>query len=71
MSLNAASVELSNALKKVRLRWEDAERHWQDAVRAEFETRFWTPLVLQTEGTVQAMDQLTTILLTVRRDCGP
>ena len=70
MSLNAASVELGNALKKVRLRWEATEQHWRDAVRQDFEARYWAPLLQQTQATLQAMDQLAPVLLAVRRDCG-
>ena len=69
MSLNASAVELTNALKTVRLLWEEARAEWDDAVARDFEARWWAPLEAQVRATVGAMDRLAPVLGRAREDC--
>ena len=69
MSLNAASVELTDGLKTLGEIWEETRAVWTDGVAAEFESRFWVPLAAQTNDAVNAIDRLGTLMAQVRRDC--
>ena len=69
MSLNAAAVELTNALKTVRLLWEDVRAEWDDPVARDFEARWWGPLDSQVRAVVGAMDRLTPVLNRAREEC--
>ena len=69
MSLNAASVELANALKTVRLAWEEVGAVWDDPVRRDFEAQRLVPLVAQVETTLQAIDRLAPVLARALREC--
>ena len=69
MSLNAPAVELTNALKTVRLLWEEARAEWDDAVARDFEARWWAPLEGQVRAVVGAMDRLAPVLNRAREEC--
>ena len=69
MSLNASAVELTNALKTVRLLWEEARAEWDDSVAHDFEARWWAPLDAQVRAAVGAMDRLAPVLGRAREEC--
>jgi hypothetical protein len=70
MSLNSASVELTDGMKTLGGVWDETRAVWDDAVALDFEQRFWTPLEAQTGDAVGAMDRLAVVLAQVRRECG-
>jgi hypothetical protein len=69
VSLNAAAVELTNALKTVRLLWEEARAEWDDSVARDFEARWWAPLDAQVRAVVGAMDRVAPVLSRAREEC--
>ncbi len=69
MSLNAASVELTDGIKTLSEIWESTRVLWTDGVAQEFEQRYWRPLEGQTTDAVAAMDRLAILISQVRRDC--
>ncbi len=69
MSLNAASIELTDGMKTLGAVWDETRAVWTDGVAKDFEERFWLPLEAQTRDAVGAIDRLATLLAQVRRDC--
>ena len=69
MSVTSAAIDLSNALKTIRLAWEEAQTEWNDAVSRDFEADRWTPLENQTVAVIQALDRLAPTLARAARDC--
>ena len=69
MSVTSAAIDLSNALKTVRLAWEDAQAEWKDSVSRDFEVNQFDPLESQTRAVIQAIDRLAPILARAVRDC--
>jgi hypothetical protein len=69
VSLHAGWAELNDALKELRLRWEDTRAGWKDAAAADFEEHHWNPLVAQVDATLRAMDRLSPILIRAQREC--
>jgi hypothetical protein len=69
MSLNSASVELTDGMKTLGTVWDETRAGWTDPIALDFEQRFWTPLEAQTGDAVGAMDRLAVVLARVRSDC--
>jgi hypothetical protein len=69
MSVTSPAIDLSNALKTVRLAWEEAQTEWNDAVSRDFESNQWVPLDGHTRAVIQALDRLAPILARATRDC--
>ena len=69
MSLNTASIELSNALKSLHVLWDEARTGWTDSVRQDFEARHWDPLQAQARAAIQPMERLAPILARAQREC--
>jgi hypothetical protein len=71
MSLTAGSLELSAALKDLRVLWEQTQTAWDDIVRHDFEANYWAPLESQLMAVLRAMDRLAPVLAQARRECSP
>ena len=69
MSVTSPAIDLSNALKIVRLAWEEAQTEWNDAVSRDFEANQWVPLDVHTRAVISALDRLAPILARAMRDC--
>ena len=69
MKIDAGRGRLYDALKQLRLRWEDVLPHWNDSVRVEFENEVWQPLEQLTTDALRAMDQLAQVFQEARQDC--
>ena len=69
MNLSASWIELNDALKNMRILWEETKSGWKDAVSQEFDERYWTPLDNQVVATLRAMDRLAPILARAQREC--
>ena len=70
MSLSGNSMELSGALKNLRILWEETKAVWNDPVRRSFEEQQWIPLERRVLAGIHAMDQLAPVLDKVRHECG-
>ena len=62
-------MELNNSLKAAREVWDDAQTVWKDAVCRAFEQDYWEPLEAHIESTLQAMEQLNSVLARALYDC--
>jgi hypothetical protein len=69
MSLTSAAIDLSNALKTVRLAWEETREGWRDPVARDFEVNQWDVLENHVLAVISAMDRLTPVLSKALRDC--
>jgi hypothetical protein len=69
MKIDAGRGRLYDALKTIRLRWDEVAVHWNDSMRQEFEEKIWTELEQLTLDALRAMDQLGQVFQQVRQDC--
>ena len=69
MSLQTPSLELANALKVARVKWEAVRDGWRDAVARDFQERQWEPLVADVEAAIEALNRLSPVLDRARREC--
>jgi hypothetical protein len=69
MMLDGGHGMLSSALKTVRVRWEEVEGHWNDAMRQQFEAQVWRALEEYTATALEAIDQMQVVLAQMQRDC--
>jgi hypothetical protein len=67
--MSAGSTKLQYALKNLRLRWEETQEMWSDAVRVDFETRHLHPVETQVSATVRAMEKIDEIMLKMKQEC--
>lgn len=70
-SASTGIIQLRDALKNLRLKWEDSAGHWNDDVRRSFDEEYLSPLEAQVRATLQAMEQLSQMLISARQDCQP
>jgi hypothetical protein len=69
MTLNTGWTELNNALKELRLQWEETKAVWTDRVCQDFEEHHWNPLEAQVVATLRAMDRLAPVLTKAKQEC--
>jgi hypothetical protein len=69
VNLSTSWIELNDALKNMRLLWEETKAGWKDPVSQDFEERYWVPLENQVVATLRAMDRLAPILARAQREC--
>lgn len=69
MNPEAGRGKLYNALKALRLQWQQMAEQWGDAPRAEFEAQVWDPLDGLSADALRAMDQLAQLFQRIRQDC--
>lgn len=69
ITLNTGWAELSNALKNLRICWDENSPAWKDAVRQEFEKEHKEPLETQVATTLRAIERLSELLIRAQNDC--
>lgn len=69
MSISTAAIDLSNAMKNVRLAWEEAREGWKDSVARDFEANQYDRLEGRVRGVLSAVDRIAPILAKALRDC--
>ena len=69
MDLSAGSAKLHFALKTLRIRWEEVQGDWKDAVRVDFEENHLKPLELLMSATLGAMGRLDQVLAKAQKEC--
>lgn len=70
MSVFAGRSQLYDALKVLRVRWQDAQDHWRDEIAQEFEEQYQAVVDSSTMTALEVMDRLEVVLKAIRRDCG-
>lgn len=68
MTVGTGLVQLQEAIKQLRVQWEQVQLHWKDPVQREFEREFLIPLELQVASTHQAMEQLAQLITQAEQD---
>ena len=68
-SASTGIIQLRDALKQLQLKWEEGCIYWTDDVRKQFYKDFLDPLEHQVRATLQAMDQLSQMLVNAAQDC--
>lgn len=68
MTIGTGIVQIQEALKLLRAKWEETQRHWNDPVGREFEKKFLDTLEMQVKQTRQAMEQLANLLQQAHQD---
>jgi hypothetical protein len=66
---SAGSVRLREALRTLRVKWEESQSDWNDGVRREFEERYLEPLEPRVLATVNSMANLLQVLAKAQQDC--
>lgn len=69
MGMQEARGTLAKAFKDLTLRWNEARAQWDDAQAEQFEETYLRNLESDLKVAASAMDQLSTVLHQVRRDC--
>ena len=69
MHLNTGWVELNDALKKMRLLWDETKQEWNDPASRDFEEHCWQPLETHVVSALRAIDRLAPVLARALRDC--
>ena len=68
MTVGTGLVQLQEALKNLRVHWEQVQLHWKDPVQREFERDFLIPLEMQVAATHQAMEGLANLITSAEQD---
>ena len=61
--------KLRDALKTLRAAWIQADPHWRDSVRDDFEKNYLEPIDLQTLGMIEAVGRLAEIIARAEHEC--
>ncbi|MGH7213576.1 MAG: hypothetical protein ACREIT_02250 [Tepidisphaeraceae bacterium] len=69
MGVHEGRGQLSKAMKELMLHWAETKSSWSDPRGEEFEKKYLEPLEQSLRGAAGAMDQMATLLATIRRDC--
>lgn len=69
MSVANNATNLLQALKDLRIEWEQAREHWRDGKCAEFDRDYMENLPSDIARAATAMKELDAILKMVRNDC--
>ena len=69
MHLTSSAMEMSAALKTLRLLWEETRAGWNDPVSWDFETNQWQTLETRVSAALRAMDVLAPVIMRAQKDC--
>lgn len=61
---------LGRAMKDLNIRWAEARMSWLDKQAEDFEKEHLVPLQRDLAQCVNAMDQMASLLNTIRKECG-
>jgi hypothetical protein len=59
--------QLKDAQLRVRNKWKVTILHWNDAVRREFESQHWEPIMRQSTVTFQEMEKMAEVLKSAKQ----
>lgn len=65
--LRALAEQVSTALSRLRLEWEQSLAVWDDRVRADIERNYWLPIEQHTCTNQQRMDELGVVVAEARQ----
>ena len=61
--------KLRDAIKSLRAAWQQADAHWRDVVRDDFEQNYLEPIELQTRGMIEAVGHLAEVMARAEHEC--
>ena len=67
--LSIISSSLHFAAKTLRIRWDDTQQVWNDAIRQNFEETYLAPLEPQVVITLKAINRLAQVLARATEEC--
>lgn len=70
MSAQVAKANMIDAMKKLRMRWNDIRNRWQDDAALKFEREVIDPLEPAILQACRGMEHVGELMHQVRRDCG-
>jgi hypothetical protein len=68
MGMHEGRAQSAKAMKDLAMRWSDTKVQWNDATTKAFEARFLTNLEMDFRQALGAMDQMSQVLMKIRRD---
>jgi hypothetical protein len=69
MGLFEGRGNLSKGMQKVRMKWSGTRMGWDDKVADRFEERWLRPTEAELRTALAAMDHVTALISTIRREC--
>jgi hypothetical protein len=69
VDVSTGSTKLRNALRTLRVRWEDTQNDWSDPVSRDFEENHLAPIEPRVLATLHAMTTLVQVLSKAQQDC--
>jgi hypothetical protein len=64
-----AKAQLTKATKKLLLKWDDANEHWDDTVSRSIEKKHIDPLRASVRSAIAAMDNMGELLARAEQEC--
>jgi hypothetical protein len=69
MGMQDGRARIGKTLKELMAHWRETHSQWNDSTSATFESRFLTPLEVDSRQAVSAMEGMGQILQQIKRDC--
>ncbi len=69
MSARTSAAQLAQAMKELSLEWNRAREQWADSRSRDFEKKYLAELPLHIDRTVDAMEEIETLLKKIHADC--
>jgi hypothetical protein len=69
--LGAGAGRLQDAMKTIRLRWEETTEVWNDVRRAEFDAKYMEPLEPHVRSTLERLRKLAQVYHQACQECKP
>jgi hypothetical protein len=69
MALYESRGQLGKMMKDLLVRWHETKMNWDDARAHQFEERFIVPLEKDLRQAISAMDQMGTLISSIKNDC--
>jgi hypothetical protein len=67
--MHESRAKIGAAIRDLRTHWSNTKIHWTDSNSERFQEEFLEPLEMDVRVAVVAMDQMATLLSSIRRQC--
>jgi hypothetical protein len=69
MSMHESRAKIGAAIRDLRTNWSNTKVYWTDSNSEHFQEEFLEPMEMDVRVAVVAMDQMATLLSSIRRQC--
>ena len=69
MGMMEARSKVGKSVKELMARWLDTKSQWDDGNSQKFEEKFLVPLESDAKMAVTAMEQMSQVLMQIKKDC--